>query len=156
MSRRTPASVARTRPLALAALLALALAACGDRPGPIKIHSPWARLQPPASRMTGAFMVLENQGRQADALVGASCDCAQTVELHVMADVDGRMSMRRTERFDLAPGQRFALAPGGPHLMLIGLTAPLKADQPVRMRLRFEKAGELELEVPLRDPRSGR
>jgi len=139
----------------LVILLALALPAC-DRTAPIQVHEPWARLQPPIARATGAFMVLENRGREADALIGASCDCARTVELHVMEDVNGRMSMRRTERFDLAPGQRFELAPGGPHLMLIGLTAPLQIERPVRIRLRFEKAGELELDVPLRDPRGGR
>jgi periplasmic copper chaperone A len=123
---------------------------------PIQIRDAYAFLQPPSSRATGAFMVVENKGTTPDALIGGSCDCAQAVELHVMENVAGRMSMRKTERFDLAPGAPLTLAPGKPHIMLIGLTKPLKADQPLKLRLRFEKAGEIEVSVPLRDPRAGR
>lgn len=120
----------------------------------IKVIEPWARLQPPSSPMSAAFLVLENTGAEPDALIGASCDCAQSVELHVMAETDGKMTMRQVQRFDLPAGGRFELKSGGPHLMLIGLTAPLDPAKPVHLKLLFEHAPEQTLEAPVRDPRA--
>ncbi len=120
----------------------------------IKVVEPWARLQPPSSPMSAAFMVLENTGGEADALIAASCDCAQSVELHVMAEADGKMTMQQVQRFDLPAGGRFELRSGGPHLMLIGLNAPLDSTQPVHLKLRFEHAPEQTIDVPVRDPRA--
>ncbi len=120
----------------------------------IKVIEPWARLQPPSSPMSAAFLVLENTGGEADALIGASCDCAQSVELHVMAETDGKMTMRQVQRFDLPAAGRFELKSGGPHLMLIGLTAPLDPAKPVHLKLRFERAPEQTIDVPVRDPRA--
>ena len=104
--------------------------------------------------MSAGFLVLENTGAEADALIGASCDCAQSVELHVMAETDGKMTMRQVQRFDLPAGGRFELKSGGPHLMLIGLTAPLDPAKPVQLKLRFERAPEQTMDVPVRDPRA--
>jgi len=120
----------------------------------LRVSDPWARLQPPSAEMSAAFLVIENAGTESDALVGASCACARAVELHVMQEVDGKMSMRQVERFAIPAGGRFALAPGGPHLMLIGLTAPLSTERPLELHLRFERGGEQTIVVPVRDPRT--
>ena len=119
----------------------------------VRALEPWARLQPPSSPMSAAFLVLENTGGEADALVGASCDCSEVVELHVMQEADGKMSMRKVERFEIPAGGRFELKPGGPHLMLIRLTGALDEAKPVHLKLRFAHAPELAVEVPVRDSR---
>jgi len=120
----------------------------------LRFTDPWARLQPPVAEMSAAFLVIENAGTESDALVGASCACARAVELHVMQEIDGKMNMRQVERFAIPAGGRLALAPGGPHLMLIGLTAPLSTERPLELRLRFERGGERTIVVPVRDPRA--
>ncbi len=120
----------------------------------INVVGPWARLQPPSAEMSAAFLVLQNDGSEADALVGASCDCAKVTELHVMQEVDGKMTMRPVERFDIPARGQFELRPMGPHLMLIGLTEPLAVEKPLKIRLRFEHEEELEVLVPVRDPRA--
>lgn len=122
-------------------------------PSTIEISEAWVRLQPPSSPMTAAYMKIENIGASADALISASCDCAKAVELHVMSEKDGMMSMRRVERFDIAAGATKKLEPGGAHLMIMGLTKPLSTEKAIRFELVFEGAGKREISVPVRDLR---
>ncbi len=42
------------------------------------------------------------------------------------------------------------LRPGGLHVMLIDLTAPLQPGQTIPLTLRFEKAGEVTVQVAVR------
>ncbi|PKP62731.1 MAG: hypothetical protein CVT86_07040, partial [Alphaproteobacteria bacterium HGW-Alphaproteobacteria-8] len=50
---------------------------------------------------------------------------------------------------DLAPGAPAVLAPGGLHVMLMGLTAPLAAGDALPLTLIFEKAGSVTLSAPV-------
>ncbi len=136
--------------LVFAATLLLSASARAE----IRALDPWARLQPPSSPMSAAFVVLENSGKEDDALVGASCDCSEVVELHVMREVDGQMSMQQVDRFEIPAGSKAALKPGGSHLMLIHLKGPLSEAKPIHLELRFEHAPALAIEVPVRDPRA--
>ena len=62
--------------------------------------------------------------------------------------MDGNvMKMREVDAIDLPPGQTVELKPGQLHLMLQGLKAPLKADGKVPLTLKFEKAGEVQVEL---------
>lgn len=143
-------TIPKSLPCTLVAGLSLI---AGSALADVRAVEPWARLQPPSSPMSAAFLVLENTGSEADALVGASCDCSEVVELHVMQETDGKMSMRKVERFEIPAGGRFELKPGGPHLMLIRLTGALDQAKPVHLKLRFAHAPELAVEVPVRDSR---
>lgn len=136
--------------LVFAATLLLSASARAE----IRALDPWARLQPPSSPMSAAFVVLENGGKEDDALVGASCDCSEVVELHVMREVDGQMSMQQVDRFEIPAGSKAELKPGGSHLMLIHLKGPLSEAKPIHLELRFEHAPALAIEVPVRDPRA--
>lgn len=134
--------------------LALAVAAGAHAAEPtIHVAEPWARLVPPGAKVSASFLTVENRGGEPDALLGASCACAEVVELHVMAEEGGAMRMRQVERFTLPAGGKLELRPGGPHLMLIGLTGDLAADEKLPLVLRFERAGEVTVEVVVRDPR---
>jgi copper(I)-binding protein len=57
------------------------------------------------------------------------------------------MRMRQVEEIALPAGQTVELKPGGYHLMFVGLKAPLKAGDKFPLKLRFEKAGEVEVTV---------
>ena len=62
------------------------------------------------------------------------------------------MQMRPVEGgFTVAPNTYLELAPGGLHLMLIGLTAPLEAGNTLDLVLEFEHAGEVALTIPVRE-----
>jgi hypothetical protein len=58
------------------------------------------------------------------------------------------MRMRELESpLEIKPGETVTLAPGGMHLMMMGLKAPLKQGEKVPLTLVFEKAGKIDVEL---------
>lgn len=119
---------------------------------PVKVHEPFVRLLPPAQPNTAAFMVLENAGEQDLALVRAESEASRVVELHDHLMIDGMMRMREVERIDLPAGARIELKPGGLHVMLIGLPAPLQQGQKVPITLVFDDDSRVEIHARVRHP----
>lgn len=115
--------------------------------GSLTITHPWARATPPGAAAGGGFMQIVNGGK-ADRLVAATADVAQTVELHEMAMDGNVMRMRKLENgIPLPAGGRAELKPGGLHVMFIDLKAPLREGEHFPLRLRFEKGGEITVQV---------
>lgn len=113
----------------------------------LKIGHPWARATVAGQSAGGAFMKIENTGSTPDKLIGASTPAAASVQLHSMAMEGEVMRMREVPAIELPPGKTVELAPGQFHMMLMGLKAPLKADDKLPLTLKFEKAGDVEVEV---------
>lgn len=107
----------------------------------------WTRAMPPGATVSAGYLRLRNTG-SADRLLAATSTASKSVELHETTMVDGDMQMRQVERLELAPGAMVNLAPGGMHLMLIGLVKTLKVGEIVTVTLQFEHAGRVD--VPLR------
>ena len=59
------------------------------------------------------------------------------------------MKMRQVDGLDLPAGQAVTLKPGGYHIMLTGLTRPLKEGETVSLTLSFAKAGSREVTAPV-------
>ena len=91
--------------------------------------------------------MLKNEGKTADRLLSAASPAAAKVELHAHINDNGVMRMREVNAIDLAPDATVKLAPGGLHVMLLGLTEPLKKGKAVPLTLTFEKAGSVTVEV---------
>jgi copper(I)-binding protein len=140
---------------AIAAMLALALAAGsaaagGAAKGGIVVERAWARATPPGAATGGAYLTVTNAGREADRLLGATTRGAERVEVHEMSVTDGVMRMRPlAEGLAIEPGASAALAPGGAHLMLIGVTEPLVAGETIDLTLTFERAGDIPVTLPI-------
>lgn len=131
-----------------AATAAVPLAAHEYELGALAIDHPWARASAGAARNGAAFMAISNRGSEADRLLSASSPAAARVELHThIMDSDGVMKMRQMEAIELPAGAETRLAPGGLHLMLMGLTAPLVEGTSFPATLTFERAGEITVEV---------
>lgn len=134
--------------LGAAFLLPLALPAAAHevRAGDLVIARAWSRAA--GAGGTGAgYMTITNHGGSADRLLSASSPAARQLELHIHMRDGDVMRMRAVPAIDLPAGQAVTLQPGGLHLMLIGLTAPLEEGGSVPVTLRFERAGEVT--VPL-------
>ncbi len=115
----------------------------------IAIADAWARATPGKAPTGAAYLTLTNSGTAADRLVGASSPVAATTELHEDKEENGIMKMRPVPVLPIAPGQSITLKPGGYHLMLTGLKAPLKQGDSFPLTLTFEKAGAKEVQVAI-------
>jgi copper(I)-binding protein len=122
----------------------------GQSQGPVRIDEAWARATPPGGKVGGAFVTLRNTGETPDRLVSASSAAAQKVELHTHIMDGDVMRMREVEGgIPLPPGETVKLQPGGFHIMLLGLGQGLKAGSHFPLTLIFEKAGSVQVEVPV-------
>ena len=130
-----------------AALASFAAAAQHYESGDIHAMSPWSRALPPVSKNGATYVTLKNHADTVDRLVGASTPIADRVELHRHSMEDGVMKMGKVDSVDLEPGEYVTLEPGGYHLMLVGLKAPLKENDQFELILEFEHAVPLEVMV---------
>jgi copper(I)-binding protein len=128
------------RALLLAALLPLP--AFAQEAGPIRIEQPWTRAA--GQGMQGAgYLTIRNTGAQADRLVSASSPAATRMELHTHLRDGDVMRMRPVEAIPVPANGTVTLEPAGLHLMLMGLTRPLNQGETIPVTLRFERAGEV-------------
>lgn len=113
----------------------------------LTIVNPHARATPPGARTAGAYLTIENRGRDNDQLVRAASPIADSTELHAMRMEGNVMRMRGVTAIGVPAGSRMALTPGGYHVMFVGLRKPLVAGDHVPLALTFEKAGTVDVEV---------
>ena len=95
---------------------------------------------------SAAYLSITNHGAMADRLLAVESGLARKTELHTMEVTNGVMKMRQIEGGIAIPaGKTIQLVPGGLHVMLVGLKAPLNADENYQVTLVFEKAGKVDL-----------
>ncbi len=117
--------------------------------GGITVKTPWARATPGGAQVAGAYLEIEAAPGIEDKLISARSAAAGIVELHDHINDGGVMKMRRVDGIPIKGAQSVVLKPGGLHIMLLNLKAPLKEGDKVAFTLVFEKAGELEIDVPI-------
>ncbi len=149
---------AGTSPTPTMATSTAATAAATATPSPtaaaITVSDAWARAAiSSASDATGnsaVYMTIKSTSSSADRLVRAASDVAGATELHTATMANGMMQMRPVEAIDVPAGGVATLAPGGFHVMLIGLKQDLKVGDAVKVTLTFEKFGTLTITAPVR------
>lgn len=121
------------------------LAATAHAQAAPKVEDAWAR--PTVAGQAGGGGFLKITSPTADRLIAASAPVSKTVELHTM-QMDGNvMRMRQVPAIDIPAGKTVELKPGGLHVMFIGLTQTLDNGATFPLTLRFEKAGEVKVDV---------
>lgn len=109
----------------------------------VEVQAPWARSTVPGQKAGGVFMKLES--KQAARLVGAASPVAAFGEVHEMRMEDGVMKMRPLkDGLELPAGKAVELKPGGFHIMLMDLKAPLQKDTTIPVTLVFVDAKGVE------------
>jgi copper(I)-binding protein len=116
-------------------LLALLLAAVPSF-AQVTVSAPWVRATVVGQQVTGAFLQLTAASDME--LVAASSPAAARVEIHEMAMEENVMRMRAVPSVALPAGRPVALEPGGYHLMLLDLHAPVRAGDTVPLTLVLE------------------
>lgn len=132
--------------LAAAVIAALPASAATYRLGSLEVANPWSR--PAAVKMNGAgFMTLTNRGKAADKLMAVESNVARKIELHRSSMTNGVASMQRQDGGIPAPaGQSVTLAPGGYHIMFIGLNQAFKSGDKIPATLVFQSGTKMKVE----------
>lgn len=119
--------------------------------GDLEIGAAWARAMLAGQKAAGAYLTVTNKGAEADRLVGGSSARAGKVEVHTMEVVDDVMTMRPVEGgLEIPAGGTVELKPGSFHMMFMDVAAPFAEGETVPVTLTFEKAGDIELSLPVR------
>lgn len=138
----------KLRYIAAAAAL-LAAPAAAKSPG-LKVEG-WARA---GTSNSAAYLTVHNGQRAGDRLLGAASPAARTVSIHNSVMDGGVMRMRPAGVLGVRAGGWLEMKPGGLHVMLMGLKAPLRPGTRLPLTLRFERAGNVQVSLPVLPPGS--
>lgn len=140
--------------LILALTLAVLIAGCRPTADEaLNVRDAWARPSPQGAPAAAFYLTIENQTSSQDELQQVYSDNCETVEIHLtQMDDEGVMRMAPVSggQLSIAPGETVTLAPGGLHIMCIGLRAPLVQGQDTELTLEFANAGVLTVPVTIR------
>lgn len=115
--------------------------------GGIAITAAWARATPPGGKVGAAYINIENRSDTEERLLGAASPAAGSVSVHETVEEDGIAKMRPLPSLSVARGATLEMKPGGIHLMLTGLSAPLREGEQIAVTLQFEDAGSVTVPV---------
>lgn len=140
------------RPLGMLITLAIVIAACSLGDG-IEVEDAYGRPSPTVAAAGAFFMTIANTGTVDDRLLGGSSPACGTVELHESAMTDaGAMEMHPVGVIEIPAGGEAVLEPGGLHVMCIDKLVDFAAGAQLELTLEFEQAGEVPVEVEIREP----
>ena len=136
----------------LAAGLMLSLGAIAGAADSVTVQDPYVRLAPPNAPATGAFMVIRNGGDKDVKVVKASNPASKVTELHTHLNEGGVMKMRPVQAIDVKAKGEAVLKPGGLHVMLIDLKAPMKEGDIVPITLSFDDGSSKQVDAKVVRP----
>jgi copper(I)-binding protein len=113
----------------------------------IHVNDAWSRATPPTAEVGAAYFSLAAHGSGMDRLISASAPVAARAEMHTHEVQGSLMRMRKMDAVEVHAQAPVQFAPGGNHIMLMGLKAPLKEGDRFPLTLIFEKAGQIVVDV---------
>lgn len=142
--RKTVIQFAAAIALTLGSILALPP---GAEASSVMLMKAYARASATPTAQAGAAYVSLMLHGDADRLVGVSSPAAKVAGLHQTQAMDGVMKMEHVDGIDIPANGKLEMKPGGYHIMLMGLTQPLKEGDEIELTLTFEKAGEIKVKA---------
>ena len=103
------------------------------RLGDLAFSDPWARPDGKVPGQAGGYFTVGNTGTESDRLTGATSPKVGKIEIHAITVVGPDIQMKPRENG-------------------LGLTAPLTAGERLPVTLTFDKAGEITLDLIVREP----
>lgn len=116
----------------------------------LAFDAPWVRASAPGQKNGAGYVQIQNKSGQTDRLISATTANVGRVELHTIINENGVAKMRQVQGIEVPAGAGATLAPGGFHIMFMGLNAPFQAGDVVPVTLRFEKAGEVKVDFEIK------
>ena len=119
--------------------------------GSITVDHPYAAVSMAGSK-NGAvyFKGFKNAGKEVDQLISVKSKIADKTEIHEMKMEGDRMMMRELNGLEIPAKGSAQLKPGGNHLMFMQLKEPFKEGEVSPVQLQFEKAGKVDIKLPVK------
>ena len=118
--------------------IALGLSACQRESNAISIENAVVRATAPGQKVGVAYLSITNNAKKNITLNYVHSSRIATIEIHQHLYEDGMMKMREVPHLDIGPGETVHFKPGGYHLMLFDLEAPLKEGEGLDLNLEFQ------------------
>lgn len=123
--------------------------------GTMKASHAWTPQTSAMAHAVEVYLTITNEGEEADRLVAAATDFTQDAVFQApLLGEDGTLKVREVAAIELAPGQQITFQPGGLVIVLNDVKQVLTAGDEFHLDLTFEKAGFLEVEVVVEEPRA--
>ena len=133
----------------IAILIIFLLASCG--PKTLAVQDAWAR-PGDAGNVSAIYLTIYNGTDSTETLLSVHSDVAEEVAIHMTSmDDQGVLSMHQQENIEIPAGVKLVFEPGGYHIMLTGLKGDLNVGDTFMLQLEFQNAGEVQVEVEVRD-----
>ncbi len=140
------------------ALILAVFSACAAQaqtaPSPILVQNAWARATAPMAKTGAVYLTIVDHGAP-DRLVSLSTPVAQQAQLHQTTMHDHIMRMRPVDGLAIAGPGPVTFAPGGYHVMLLGLKKALVKGDSFPLSLTFQHAGTLQVSVTVESVGAG-
>jgi copper(I)-binding protein len=107
----------------------------------------WARATVPGAGSAAIYGTFRNDSDQPVTIKKITTDVASSVMLHKSSLDSGMMRMAAVDDLSLAPGEELILAPGGMHMMLMGLRAPIDENQIIYVNILTSDEASIRAEV---------
>ncbi|MBM6550821.1 copper chaperone PCu(A)C [Marinomonas ostreistagni] len=134
--------------LAVCAALTSTLVLASD----IEISQPAVRAMPPGAPASGAYVTLTNHSDQVRHLVSVESDAAKTVEIHLSEMQGDTMKMSQVASVTVPAHGQVALRPGSYHIMMMGLTQPIKVGDQIDFTLVMQDGERIAMQAPVLGP----
>jgi periplasmic copper chaperone A len=133
--------------VATSALSGAPASAADYKVGALEIESPWSRAVPKGAKVAVGYMTIKNTGTEPDRLVSGATPVAGGFMVHEMTMDNGVMKMRPlASGLEIKPGETVELKPGSFHIMMTDLKRPIQRGKPFKATLKFEKAGDVDVD----------
>jgi copper(I)-binding protein len=117
----------------------------------LQVKDAWANPTASGQSVAAGYFVVHNRTNLAEVLRGASSPAAQNLQFHTSSLVGGVARMRKVERFNIPAGGQLKLAPGGNHLMLIGVKQQFKVGETVPVTLHFNSGASVKVKLEIKN-----
>ncbi|MFT5757758.1 MAG: copper(I)-binding protein [Alteromonadaceae bacterium] len=115
----------------------------------LSFTEPWIRLLPPTVMHTAAYVTINNSANTPDTLLNVTSPAVNSLSVHQTKNVDGMMKMLSADDLLIPADGKTYLAPGGYHIMLMGLESPLVENQKITITFEFKHAGKIDVVFPV-------
>jgi len=134
-------------------LILVTLSSCSNlsvKENGIIIENAWAR---PAlqGNPSAVYFRIENNQKETEKLISVTSQVAEFNEIHLSSIVDGTMRMMEQEFVEIEPDQVLEFKPMSYHVMLVNLKKDLKLGDQFEISLKFEKFGEKNIIVEVKE-----